>query len=233
MSQEFQLDRAGVTPFGVEGQGPVPQLQVMHHDRCFAVIIKPAGLLSCPGRGADKQDSVQTRVPQVFAHAHGPLLVHRLDQATSGIMVVALTTEAYHHLQRQFAARQVHKVYVAELEGQLTGDQGRIELPFRVDVDRRPHQMHDPVHGKMGVTLWRVLARRGQRTRVEFVPLTGRTHQLRVHAAHPLGLGAPIAGDALYGDASAAPRLLLHASQIAFAHPQTGNPVTYVAPVPF
>jgi tRNA pseudouridine32 synthase/23S rRNA pseudouridine746 synthase len=120
---------------------------------------------------------------------------------------------------------------VAWVEGRVRGEQGTIDLPLRVDLDDRPRQIYDPVHGKSAVTEWQVLARSGERTRVAFFPLTGRTHQLRVHAAHPLGLGAPIVGDRLYGHEEA--RLHLHAESLSFRHPRTGQRVSFERPAPF
>lgn len=208
-------------------------LTILHREDTFAVVDKPAGLLSCPGRGAANQDSVQLRVPVVFPHASGSILVHRLDQATSGVLLVALDAPTHRALRRQFEDRATGKVYVAVLVGDVRDDEGTLRLPFRLDVDNRPHQVHDPVHGKLGVTHWRVTARGNGRTRVEFRPETGRTHQLRVHAAHALGLGCPIAGDRLYGDGASAPRLMLHAWKLAFDHPVTGKRVEFTAPLPF
>jgi tRNA pseudouridine32 synthase/23S rRNA pseudouridine746 synthase len=208
-------------------------LTLVHVEATFAIVDKPSGLLSCPGRDPSLYDSVQTRVPVVLPTAHGSILVHRLDQATSGLMVVALDPETHRSLRRQFDARSVEKRYEAELIGEVRGDAGTIELPFRLDVDRRPHQIHDPVHGKIGITDWEVVSRSPGRTRIGFRPRTGRTHQLRVHAAHPLGLGCPIAGDALYGDATSAPRLLLHARTLAFDHPISGARITFESAVPF
>jgi tRNA pseudouridine32 synthase / 23S rRNA pseudouridine746 synthase len=208
-------------------------LVVLHQEASFAVIDKPAELLSCPGKGEANRDSVQTRVPEVFPHASGSILVHRLDQPTSGVMVVALNRAAHRALRGQFDARRTSKTYVAELIGEVAGDAGTIELPFRVDLDNRPYQIHDPVHGKMGITRWRVISRRPGGTRVEFCPETGRTHQLRVHAAHPLGLGCPIAGDRLYGDPATAPRLLLHACRLEFDHPELGTRQTFESAIPF
>lgn len=207
-------------------------LVVIHQERSFAVIDKPAELLSCPGRDPADSDSVQNRVPGIFPHARGSILVHRLDQSTSGIMVVALTEEAHVTLCRQFENRQTHKEYVALLVGDVRGDAGTIQLPFRLDPHRRPYQIYDPFHGKMGITDWNVLQRLNGRTRVLFKPRTGRTHQLRVHAAHHLGLACPIAGDRLYGDPATAPRLMLHAWRLAFLHPETGEPVVFEAPLP-
>jgi tRNA pseudouridine32 synthase / 23S rRNA pseudouridine746 synthase len=208
-------------------------LRVVHAEPSFAVIDKPSGLLSCPGRDPALFDSVQTRVPRVFPYATGSILAHRLDQPTSGLMVVSMEPAAHRELRRQFEARTVEKTYHAELVGEVRGDAGTIELPFRLDVERRPYQIYDPVHGKLGITAWRVTSRSPSRTRVEFRPSTGRTHQLRVHAAHPRGLGCSIAGDALYGDPGTAPRLLLHAGELLFDHPRTGERLRFVSPVPF
>lgn len=208
-------------------------LHFVHQEASFAVVDKPSGLLSCPGRAPELHDSVETRVPRVIPEAHGSILVHRLDQPTSGLLVVALDPATHRALRLQFEARTVEKVYEAELIGEVQGEEGTIRLPFRLDVERRPYQIYDPIHGKLGVTGWRVLGRRPGRTRVEFRPETGRTHQLRVHAAHPLGLGCPIAGDALYGDPQSAPRLLLHAKQLAFLHPLTGERLCFESTPPF
>ena len=208
-------------------------LEVLHAEASFAVIVKPSGLLACPGRDPADFDSVQTRARQVFPHATGSILVHRLDQATSGLMVLGLTPEAHRNLSGQFERRQTEKVYVAVLDGDVACESGRIELPFRVDLENRPHQIYDPVRGKMGITRWRIMAREPGRTRVELRPETGRTHQLRVHAAHPLGLGCPIAGDRLYGDPASAPRLLLHAESLVFSHPVTGTTTAWTVLCPF
>jgi tRNA pseudouridine32 synthase/23S rRNA pseudouridine746 synthase len=214
---------------------PDPLLSVVYADDDIAVVDKPSGLLSCPGRDPSLHDSVQTRVPQVFPAATGSILAHRLDQATSGLLVVGLHPAAHRALRLQFEARTVEKAYEAVLMGLVRDDDGVITLPFRLDVDHRPHQIHDPVHGKVGVTRYEVLHRDVDRrqTRVRFVPETGRTHQLRTHAAHPLGLGCPIAGDALYGDPTTAPRLLLHARTLSLTHPRRGERLTFQSPVPF
>lgn len=208
-------------------------LRVVHAEDSFAVIDKPSGLLSCPGRDPALFDSVQTRVPRVFPHASGSILAHRLDQPTSGLMIVSMDPAAHRALRRQFEERTVTKAYDAVLVGEVRGEAGTLALPFRLDVDRRPHQIYDPVHGKVGITAWQVTGRFDARTRVAFRPLTGRTHQLRVHAAHPKGLGCAIAGDALYGDPATAPRLLLHASELAFDHPTTGQRLCFASRAPF
>lgn len=206
-------------------------LSVLFEDAWLVVLDKPSGLLSVPGRDEALLDSVQTRLRERYPGATGPLLVHRLDLDTSGLLVAALEPRVHAALQRQFLHRDVHKRYVAWVEGSVRGEEGTIELPLRVDLNDRPRQIHDPVHGKAAVTRWRVLERTRTRTRVAFFPLTGRTHQLRVHAAHPLGLGAPIVGDRLYGHEDT--RLMLHAEQLAFLHPETGARVHFERPAPF
>jgi len=193
----------------------------------YVVIEKPAGLLSVPGKGPDKADCVVARVATMFPEASGPMVVHRLDMDTSGLMVVALDAPSQRELSRQFEARTVEKRYVALLTGRVgePGDEGVIELPMRLDVDRRPHQIVDHEQGKPSETAWRIVGhdREGgiECTRVEFVPRTGRSHQLRVHAA--AGLGAPILGDVLYGDGASAPRLMLHATALGFDAPGDGG----------
>lgn len=206
-------------------------LRVIHQDEWLVVVSKPAGLLSVPGRSPSDHDSVQSRLRALFPDAEGPLLVHRLDQDTSGLLVAALDPHTHRHLQRQFARREVSKQYVAWLASEVAGTSGEITLPLRVDLEDRPRQIHDPVHGKAALTRWRVLERRDGRTRVELSPHTGRTHQLRVHAAHHQGLAAPIVGDRLYGHAGE--RLLLHACRLEFVHPGTGQTVVFESPAPF
>ena len=209
------------------------ELVVVYADSQLAVIDKPGGLLAVPGRGPDKQDCVVNRLKKIFpVHIDQPA-VHRLDMATSGLMVMAFTGEAHRSLSKQFAQRRVEKKYIALLEGVVSGDSGEITLAFRLDVENRPWQVYDPVQGKTGVTRWRCLEICDGRTRVEFVPLTGRTHQLRLHAAHELGLGCPIVGDSLYGSGQQGDPMLLHAAELAFFHPATGNRTTFSSPVPF
>ena len=207
----------------------------------YTVIDKPAGLLSVPGRGADKRDCVASRVRTMFPDATGPITVHRLDMETSGVMLVALDADAHRALSMQFERRTVAKRYIAVLDGAVEGDAGTVTLRQRVDLDDRPRQILDDEHGKEAVTHWRVLDRwtddDGEaRARIEFEPVTGRSHQLRVAAATPLargGLGAPIAGDSLYGDARSAPRLLLHASLLAFDDPDSDERIEVRSDAPF
>jgi tRNA pseudouridine32 synthase / 23S rRNA pseudouridine746 synthase len=204
----------------------VAPLTVLYEDDWVVAIDKPEGLLSVPGRTPELEDSALSRLQARFP---GARLVHRLDLDTSGVLVAAKSPQMHRVLQHQFAARTVEKRYLALVEGDVPQAQGEIDLPLRVDLNDRPRQLHDPVHGRAAVTAYRVLERLGGRTRLELTPRTGRTHQLRVHTA--LGLSAPIVGDRLYG--TRGPRLMLHAAEIAFRHPHTGAPVRIISPAPF
>jgi tRNA pseudouridine32 synthase/23S rRNA pseudouridine746 synthase len=219
----FMLDGLDAEPAPQFGGGAIPadEPRVVFEDAWLAVVDKPCGLLSVPGRSGALTDSVLVRVR---ARAPAATVVHRLDLDTSGLMIVAKDAATHAALQRGFAERVIDKRYVAWLDGVVSGDSGVVSLPLRVDVDDRPRQIHDPVHGKAAVTEWRVLER-GDRTLVAFTPRTGRTHQLRVHAAHPLGIGVPIVGDRLYGVAGE--RLMLHAQALAFVHPRTRKRVAF------
>ena len=208
-------------------------LTIVHCDGSLAVVDKPAGLLAVPGRGPDKEDSVETRFKRLFPDCPVQPAVHRLDMDTSGLMVLARTREAQRRLQALFASRQVEKVYAAVVEGEVAEAGGRIELAFRLDPEDRPRQVYDPVHGKLGITLWQRLAVAEGRSWIRFVPLTGRTHQLRLHAAHPLGLGCAIVGDRLYGHRRPGERMLLHAYGLRFLHPDDGRPLSFVSAPPF
>ena len=225
-------DRAPV--YG-DGAFAADEPQIVFEDAWIAIVEKPCGMLSVPGRTARLHDSVLTRLQSRFPDSAGPLLVHRLDLDTSGLLLVAKDSATFAALQRLFANRGVEKRYIAWLDGAVSGETGSITLPLRVDVDDRPRQIHDPVHGKPALTTWRVLSRENGRTRVEFMPRTGRTHQLRVHAAHPLGLDAPIVGDRLYARAApdAGERLMLHAESLSFLHPVTGGAIQVERPAPF
>lgn len=217
--------------------GPATEgLDIAYEDDAIVIVDKPAGLLSVPARDLVLGDSVLDRLRARHPQATGPLLVHRLDLDTSGVLVAALDAAAHGDLQAQFTRREVRKRYVAWLDGDVSGDEGVIELAIRGDPGDRPRQVVDPVDGKDAVTEWRVLERREGRTRVALFPRSGRTHQLRVHAAHPLGLCAPIVGDRLYGrggNGGAADRLLLHAESIRFRHPKSGAFVEFERPAPF
>lgn len=208
---------------------------VVYEDEQLLVVNKPSGLLTVPGRSAALQDCVVTRLRVRYPDATGPLVVHRLDMDTSGVLLVAKSLSTASALQRLFSLREIEKHYVAWLDGTVVADQGHITLPLRVDVDDRPRNIHDPMFGKPADTEWLVLAREHGRTRVRFTPHTGRSHQLRVHAAHPQGLDAPIIGDRLYGRTPPheEERLQLHAERLAFVHPVSGAMVVVEQPAPF
>lgn len=194
------------------------ELEIMYEDEWLSVVNKPAGMLSVPGKS--DIDSVYGRVRRMYPEATGPMVVHRLDMATSGLILIAKTKEVHQNLQAQFKNRTVCKRYVAWLDGIVEKKEGHIELPLRPDPEDRPRQVFDAVHGKPAVTDYTVLHYDSGRTFISFIPKTGRTHQLRVHSAHPLGLNAPIVGDELYG--RKADRLYLHAEYLGFIHPVSG-----------
>lgn len=206
---------------------PDPQgdITVLYAEGGVVAINKPAGMLSAPGRGPEKADCAAARVRSLFPAAAGPVLVHRLDMETSGVMVFALDASAHRALSMQFEARTTEKRYTAVLAGAVRGDSGTVRLTQRPDIENRPLQMLDPVHGKEAVTHWRVLDRSDRRTRVEFTPVTGRSHQLRLASAvspEEGGLGCPIVGDTLYGAGRPEhPRMLLHAHRLVVTHPVT------------
>ena len=201
-------------------------IDVLHEGRGYLVIHKPAGLLSIPGK--QQSDSVQTRIAAKYPEARGPMIVHRLDQATSGLMLVALDERSYHELQGQFLERTVEKRYLALLEGVPETDEGEIALPLRVDPMDRPRQVVDFKHGKEAHTRWKLKAVSDGRAWVHFWPETGRTHQLRVHAAHVDGLNRPIVGDPLYGNAGE--RLMLFAEKLIFTEPYSGKQLSVELP---
>ena len=220
------------------GHGDVPPgLNVVHADDSLLVLDKPAGLLSVPGRGEDKQDCLSTRVQQLYPEA---LVVHRLDMATSGLLLMARSRGVQRELSRAFAAREVHKTYEAVVQGRLidglgADGWGMIDLPIAVDWPRRPLRIIDAQTGKPSTTRWRVLALNEARdsTRLALEPVTGRSHQLRVHLQ---ATGHPILGDRLYAPLAVqerADRLLLHACSLQLAHPVTGAPVRFDSPAPF
>jgi tRNA pseudouridine32 synthase/23S rRNA pseudouridine746 synthase len=208
---------------------PPGQPPILHLDDDILVVDKPSGLLSVPGRGPERADCLIARLrvdhPSV-------LLVHRLDLDTSGVIIFALTQQAQAHLGKQFETRKVQKRYVALVAGHPEAPKGRIDLPLIVDWPNRPRQMVCHETGKPAQTDWKVLRDEGENTRVALKPLTGRSHQLRVHM---LALGHPILGDPLYatGKARDYPRLMLHAEELRLRHPMTGAAMTFRAPVPF
>jgi len=208
-------------------------LDILYMDQEIVVVNKPEGLLSVPGRGADKQDCVVNRVKRLYPDCIENPAVHRLDMDTSGILVLALTKESQRFLSMEFESRRVHKKYTALLDGILRSSGGILALPFRLDPDNRPYQVYDPVQGRMCITLWKRLSVYDGRTLVEFVPRTGRTHQLRVSSAHPKGLGTPIVGDRLYGTRKEGQRLMLHAGYISFTHPWSKEKIEFKVDAPF
>ncbi|WP_118953443.1 RluA family pseudouridine synthase [Taibaiella helva] len=202
--------------------GALKALDVLFEDDHFVVVNKPHGLLSVPG--IHIRDSVYLRLKQAFKTIE-PMMIHRLDMATSGLLVVAKTRAAHKHIQQQFLKRTVTKRYTALLNCEVQNREGEISLPLRGDPDNRPRQLVCFEMGKKAVTRWKVIEHKDGRTKIHFWPLTGRTHQLRMHAAHELGLNAPIVGDDLYG--TAAERLYLHAACLEFIHPVSGARMSF------
>jgi tRNA pseudouridine32 synthase / 23S rRNA pseudouridine746 synthase len=208
-------------------------LDIIHIDPGFLVVNKPGGLLAVPGRGPEKQDCVVNRVKSLFPDCIDQPAVHRLDMYTSGIMLLARNSETHRALSKQFEQQQVRKEYIALLEGSISGKEGKIELAFRLDPENRPYQIYDPVQGKMGITRWQKLGEEQGRTRVLFSPVTGRTHQLRLHAAHRLGLGVPIVGDSLYGNGRDGDIMYLHACRLSILHPLSGERIEFSSSPPW
>jgi len=214
-------------------QPPVdPNLHVLYSDESLLVVNKPSGLLSVPGRGADKQDCLLSRLLTEYNDA---LIVHRLDMETSGLMVLARNKQVHRKLSQLFEQREVQKKYIAVVDGQVQNQQGKIDLPLICDWPNRPRQIVDHVQGKPSVTRYKVIQRdtRKNLTRIELEPETGRSHQLRVHCQ---SLGHPILGDRLYANTaqqSKAPRLLLHAVSLMFTHPLTLESRSFSCETPF
>ncbi|WP_108946840.1 RluA family pseudouridine synthase [Shewanella halifaxensis] len=204
-------------------------LEIIYQDEVMAIVNKPAEFLSVPGKNVT--DSVYARMKVMFPQATGPLIVHRLDMSTSGLMVIALTSEANKSLAKQFIARTVEKRYVAQVAGVVKQQNGEIKLPLRGDIDDRPRQLVCFEHGKHAHTYWQVKQRSESTTLLYLYPHTGRTHQLRVHCAHQDGLALPIIGDDLYGQKSN--RLHLHAQQLVLNHPLTNERLSFEVDVDF
>ncbi|HET8748353.1 MAG TPA: pseudouridine synthase [Ramlibacter sp.] len=205
---------------------------LIYVDEHLLVLDKPAGLLAVPGRGEDKQDCLSARAQRLWPDA---LVVHRLDMATSGLFLMGRGLHMQRVLSRAFAERAVQKRYEAVVDGRVgaVGEQGTIALPLAADWPRRPLQKVDPEHGRPSTTHWRVLEVGEDSTRLALEPVTGRSHQLRVHL---LAIGHPILGDALYAPPTVlarAPRLLLHACALRLAHPASGEPLAFDSPAPF
>lgn len=204
--------------------------EILHHDDRILVIDKPAGLLSVPGIGPEKQDVLATRAADRFP---GARIVHRLDRDTSGVIIMARDAEAHRQLSIQFQERQVEKRYIAVVAGVVEHDEGEIDLPIRKDLDDAPRQIVDHERGRWAITNWRVLGRDTDRSRLVLTPITGRSHQLRIHLRE---IGHPILGDDLYAPPHVrrlADRLLLHAESLRIVHPETAAPMTFEARCPF
>ena len=229
----FMLQGLNVEPDPLTAEAEAEHIPIIiYEDEWLAVVDKPAGMLSVPGKG--EACSVQTWARRQFPSATGPLVVHRLDMATSGLLLIAKNKEIHQNLQAQFKNKTVRKRYIALLDGRPAEHEGFISLPLLPDPLDRPRQVVSHEHGKPAITRYEVLAYDDPRpgiTRIAFYPLTGRTHQLRVHAAHPEGLNAPILGDALYGKPGA--RLYLHAERLEFIHPATHQSLCIESPAEF
>ena len=195
------------------------KLNIVYEDQWLLIINKPAGMLSVPGK--ERQTSIYDLAREAYPEAEGPMIVHRLDMATSGLLIIAKDKKTHQHLQAQFKNRSIRKKYIALLDGIVPEDEGTIELPLCPNPLDRPRQMVNTQYGKPAITYYQVLERTDKYTRIAFYPHTGRTHQLRVHAAHPSGLHCPIIGDELYGKKDK--RLYLHAESIEFTHPVNGQ----------
>lgn len=209
---------------------PEIPLTVLHQDEDLLVLSKPSGLLSVPGKAESHADSLETRVKEEFPNA---LLVHRLDLETSGVFIMAMNKQAQANLGKQFERRKTHKTYIARVWGVPDTDNGHINLPLRCDWENRPRQMVCYKHGKPAQTDWRVLEYEGGFARLELTPLTGRSHQLRVHLAE---IRHPILGDPFYAPEEAyeaANRLQLHAQSLTLHHPKDGEHVTFTDPCSF
>lgn len=220
---EMDINPMSINP--AEGK----ELPIIFEDEYLLLVDKPAEFLSVPGKSI--QDSVQTRIQHLYPQATGPLLVHRLDMSTSGIMLIAKQKDIHESLQKQFLKRTIVKRYTAVLNGYVKVPHGEVSLPLRVDLEDRPRQLVCFEHGKPALTKFEVIERSKGTTRIAFYPHTGRTHQLRVHAAHKKGLNAPIIGDDLYGQK--ADRLYLHAEYLSFWHPITKERMEISCPAPF
>lgn len=206
-------------PMQQEAERGNEKLNIVYEDQWLLIINKPAGMLSAPGK--ERQTSIYDLARKAYPEADGPMIVHRLDMATSGLLIIAKDKETHQHLQAQFKNRSIRKKYIALLDGVVPEDEGTIELPLCPNPLDRPRQMVDTQYGKPAITYYQVLERTDKYTRIAFYPHTGRTHQLRVHTAHPSGLHCPIIGDELYGKKDK--RLYLHAESIEFTHPVNGQ----------
>lgn len=208
----------------------IADIPILYRDERLIALDKPSRLLSVPGIGPDKQDCLAARIA---AHLAGARIVHRLDRDTSGVIVMAFDAEAHRELSRQFHDREVEKRYIAVVDGQTASDEGEIDLPMRKDMENPPRHLIDHEQGRPALTRWRVIERMADHTRLELRPVTGRSHQLRLHL---LSMGHPILGDDLYAPPpvlARSSRLLLHALSLAIVHPGNAAPMTFTAECPF
>ncbi len=213
----------------LQGHPEPDRLETLYEDDYLAVVVKPAGMLSVAGK--EEAPSVEQILRERFGNTQSPLIVHRLDMGTSGLLVVAKDKQTHQQLQAQFEERSIQKRYTAILEGIVPDDEGVIDLPMCPNPEDRPRQMINEQYGKRAITRYKVISRSDNRTRIAFYPITGRTHQLRVHAAHHEGLNCPIVGDPLYGKTDK--RLMLHAEFLQFRHPATGRILRFERPADF
>ena len=225
----WMLQGLDVEPNPLEKQIDEAPLNVIFEDEWLIVVNKPAGMLSIPGKLSS--DSLQERVQRLRPGEEPPMIVHRLDMATSGLLIFAKTKEVHKRMQALFKTHDIKKQYTAILDGEIQINSGEIRLPLILNPKERPLQMVSFAHGKPAITRFEVVSCSEEKTRVHFYPITGRTHQLRIHAAHPEGLNTPILGDTLYG--TPADRLYLHAETLDFTHPITGKHIHLATPCPF
>ena len=225
----WMLQGLDVEPNPLEKQIDEAPLNVIFEDEWLIVVNKPAGMLSIPGKLSS--DSLQERVQRLRPGEEPPMIVHRLDMATSGLLIFAKTKEVHKRMQALFKTHDIKKQYTAILDGKIQINSGEIRLPLILNPKERPLQMVSFAHGKSAITRFEVVSCSEGKTRVHFYPITGRTHQLRIHAAHPEGLNTPILGDTLYG--TPADRLYLHAETLDFTHPITGKHIHLATPCPF
>ena len=225
----WMLQGLDVEPNPLEKQIDEAPLNVIFEDEWLIVVNKPAGMLSIPGKLSS--DSLQERVQRLRPGEEPPMIVHRLDMATSGLLIFAKTKEVHKRMQALFKTHDIKKQYTAILDGEIQINSGEIRLPLILNPKERPLQMVSHTHGKPAITRFEVVSCSEGKTRVHFYPITGRTHQLRIHAAHPEGLNTPILGDTLYG--TPADRLYLHAETLDFTHPITGKHIHLATPCPF
>lgn len=225
----WMLQGLDVEPNPLERTATCAEIDILYEDQWILAVNKPAGVLSVPGKLSTY--SLQEHIERLFPEGEKPMIVHRLDMDTSGVLLFAKDKDTHKAMQSIFKNRNIQKRYIAIIDGEINAPQGTISLPLTLNPNERPFQIVSFSHGKPAITKYETIECKNGKTRIAFYPLTGRTHQLRVHSAHPEGLNAPIVGDTLYGTHS--DRLYLHAESITFTHPITGKPIEITAPCPF